>query len=76
MINYNTKNTTSEATLEKESAEPKNKDENKLLPQSVYWDLTLYLVYDHRANNNLEKIADKLIDDVLKEQDSIFFKIQ
>jgi len=32
MINYNTKNTTSEATLEKESAEPKNKDENKLLP--------------------------------------------
>lgn len=35
----------------------------------------MYLVFDHRANNNLEKIAEKLIDDVLKEQESIFFKL-
>lgn len=77
MICYNTKHTTSETTLEKELAEPKNKETaDKLVPQPVYWDLTVYLVYDHRANSNLEKIAEKLIDDVMKEQDSIFFKLQ
>ena len=77
MVCYNTKHSTSEATLEKESAEPKTKDgeQKQQLSQSVYWDLTVYLVFDHRANNNLEKIADKLIDDVMKEQDSIFFKL-
>ena len=76
MACYNTKHSTSEATLEKESAEPKNKDEKAQTSQTLYWDLTVYLVYDHRANNNLEKIVEKLIEDVMKEQDSIFFKVQ
>ena len=78
MVCYNTKHSTSEATLEKESAEPKVKDgeqQKQLVSQSVYWDLTIYLVFDHRANNNLEKIAEKLIEDVIKEQESIFFKL-
>ena len=64
MICYNTKHTTSETTLEKEQSEPKNKEGDKLLSQPVYWDLTIYLVFDHRANSNLEKIVEKLIDDV------------
>ena len=76
MVCFNTKHTTSEATLEKEQAEPKNKETEKQAPTTVYWDLTVYLVFDHRANNNLEKIVEKLIDDVMKEQDSIFFKLQ
>ena len=78
MVCYNTKHSTSEATLEKESAEPKTKDgeQIKQVVQNVYWDLTVYLVFDHRANNNLEKMAEKLIEDVIKEQDSIFFKLQ
>lgn len=79
MVCYNTKHSTSEVTLEKESAEPKVKDgeqQKQQVSQSVYWDLTIYLVFDHRANNNLEKIAEKLIDDVMKEQESIFFKLQ
>ena len=78
MVCYNTKHSTSETTLEKESAEPKTKDgeQIKQVVQNVYWDLTVYLVFDHRANNNLEKMAEKLIEDVIKEQDSIFFKLQ
>lgn len=77
MVCYNTKHSTSETTLEKEQAEQlKNKETNeKQLSQTLYWDLTVYLVYDHRANNNLEKIVEKLIDDVMKEQESIFFKL-
>ena len=68
MVCYNTKHSTSETTLEKEQAELKSKEANEKQPsQTLYWDLTVYLVYDHRANNNLEKIVEKLIDDVMKE---------
>lgn len=35
-------------------------------------DLTLLVVYDHRQNNNLEKIAKNLFGDLLQELSNVF----
>ena len=34
--------------------------------------MTVYVVYDHRVNNQLEKIATHIIDDVMEETQHIF----
>ena len=38
-------------------------------------DLTLFLVWDHRQNSNLEKIAKFLFQDLLAEEKNIFIEV-
>jgi hypothetical protein len=38
-------------------------------------DFTLFLVYDHRINSGLEKIAKQLFEDLLIEESSIFIDL-
>lgn len=44
------------------------KKEDKGLPK--YWDLTAYIVYDHRSFKPLEDLAERVINTVL--DDSVF----
>ena len=60
MVNYKTSYTTAEAALSGQ----------------VMHDLTVYIVYDHRVNNQLEKIAANIIDDVMEESQHVFIQIQ
>lgn len=38
-------------------------------------DLTIFVVYDHRVNNQLEKIACSVVDDVIEESQHCFIQI-
>lgn len=38
-------------------------------------DLTLFLVFDHRINNNLERISKFLFQDLIAEEKNIFIDI-
>jgi hypothetical protein len=43
--------------------------------QQMAKDFTLFLVYDHRANSNLEKICKFLFQDLLQEEKNIFIEV-
>lgn len=65
MINYNSAYTT-------ESKMAANY--NKLRSQDEL-DLTIFIVYDHRKNDQLEKVAKNLISDFISEIKNIFVPI-
>jgi len=41
----------------------------------VDYDLTLFVVYDHRQNSNLDKIAKNLFGDLLQEIQNVFIQL-
>ena len=76
MVNYNTRHSSEaydpnemrkQAKLVKEG-----KKDEKPLPRA--WDLTAYIVYDHRSFKPLEEIAERVFNTVL--DDSVFMQIR
>lgn len=43
--------------------------------QVIKKDLTLFVVYDHKKNSDIEQISKKLFEDLVKEYSSIFIEI-
>ena len=66
MLNYN-----SAYTSEGKMASASGKSERNA--EDV--DLTMFLVYDHRVNNSLEKISKNLFGDVLAEMSNIYVPV-
>jgi len=62
MVNYNTKYT--RETLKPVPGEVR-----------VDHDLSLFVVYDHRQNSNLDKIAKNLFGDIVQEIQNVFIEL-
>lgn len=72
MVNYNTKHSQEafdpQVMIQNAKLIREGKKEDKGLPK--YWDLTAYIVYDHRSFKPLEDLAERVINTVL--DDSVF----
>jgi hypothetical protein len=66
MVNYNS-SYTSEGKMTSPAAKSERNEEDV--------DLTMFVVYDHRVNNSLEKITKNLFGDVLGEINNLFVPI-
>lgn len=63
MVHYRTEN----------ARDPSSQIDKKLLGEDQ--DVTLFVVYDHRVNNQLEKIAKNLLGDLNSELPNVFVSI-